>query len=125
MARKGKAASISGNGRQAKSASLNPEELAGTFALIAFPVRINLLILLAREGKLRPVEIGKRLGVKQPNMGGILRLMQYAGLLDRRPDPDDGRIVYCYGTTAAFAGQLRALADALTPELPGTNDKEI
>jgi ArsR family transcriptional regulator, arsenate/arsenite/antimonite-responsive transcriptional repressor len=58
-------------------------ELAGDFELLAHPVRLQLLDVLARnEGKVCVCDLESAVPVKQPTVSHHLRLLREAGLID-------------------------------------------
>lgn len=49
------------------------------------------LVTLAEEGPLTQTDIARRIQVEQPTAAALLQRMAKAGLIERSPDPRDGR----------------------------------
>jgi DNA-binding MarR family transcriptional regulator len=66
----------------------------------------NLLLeVLWQDDGLTPGELAARMGVTTPTVVNTAARMEAAGLLDRRPDDRDGRLVRLYLTPSARAAQ--------------------
>jgi MarR family transcriptional regulator for hemolysin len=66
----------------------------------------NLLLeVLWQDDGLTPGELATRMGVTTPTVVNTAARMEAEGLLDRRPDPHDGRLVRLYLTPLARAAQ--------------------
>ncbi|GIF52148.1 DNA-binding MarR family transcriptional regulator [Asanoa ferruginea] len=66
----------------------------------------NLLLeALWQDDGLTPGDLAARMGVTTPTVVNTAARMEAAGLLDRRPDPHDGRLVRLYLTPLARAAQ--------------------
>lgn len=63
------------------------------------------------EDGLTPGELARRIGVEKPTIVRGLGRMEAAGLVARRPDPDDGRLVRVWLTARGRA--LREVVPAL------------
>jgi DNA-binding MarR family transcriptional regulator len=57
---------------------------------------------LDRNGPARLTELAVQQGVTQPAMTQLVTRLQEAGLAERRPDPDDGRVVRVHLTDAGL-----------------------
>ncbi|MCT2581595.1 MarR family transcriptional regulator [Actinophytocola sp. S1-96] len=81
------------------------------------------LARLDRDGPARLTELAASEGVSQPAMSQLVNRLQELGLAERRPDPDDGRVVLVHVTDdgraqvahrrAVRAERLAALLDRL------------
>jgi DNA-binding MarR family transcriptional regulator len=81
---------------------------------------------LDRNGPARLTELAVQQGVTQPAMTQLVTRLQDAGLAERRPDPEDGRVVRVHVTDAGLTElrrrrgvrteRLGALFDRLTDE---------
>jgi TRAP-type transport system periplasmic protein len=67
-----------------------------------------LLLLASGEGGQRPSDIAAELHLDGSSLSGHLDRLEAAGLAERRPDPDDRRVIRVY-PTAAGRGVVRAL----------------
>jgi DNA-binding MarR family transcriptional regulator len=78
--------------------------------------RYEALVLLtfSRTGRLPLSKIGERLMVHPTSVTNIVQRLEQAGLVDRTPNPDDGR-----GTLAGITEQGRAVVQAATDDLVG------
>lgn len=65
------------------------------------------LASLDRAGPARLTELATQQGVSQPAMTQLVTRLQDAGLADRVPDPDDGRVVRVHITEAGRAELAR------------------
>lgn len=92
----------------AKASQRWNEELQAGFAEAGFPeVRASygsVLLPLLEEDGLRMGEIARRARLSKQTMTTMVRLCERDGLVDRRPDPDDGRAtrVHLTGKTRRF-----------------------
>jgi ArsR family transcriptional regulator len=89
------------------------EEMARAIRVLADPVRLRLVSLLAGVDEACVCELVAPLGVSQPTVSHHLKVLHDVGLVDR---DQRGRWVY-YRLRRAPLG---ALARALTPEVPAT-----
>jgi DNA-binding MarR family transcriptional regulator len=55
------------------------------------PTAVSALATAERHGPLTPSELAEIERIKRPTATRILRVLAEAGLVDRAPDPDDGR----------------------------------
>ncbi len=77
----------------------------------------NLILSALREEDGVPVgEIGRKLGLDTATLTGTLDRMAQAGWLEKRPDPDDGRVVRVWTT-----GKAREAGDDLQREIQRIN----
>ena len=76
--------------------------------------RYEALVLLtfSRTGRLPLSKIGERLMVHPTSVTNIVQRLEQAGLVQRMPNPRDGR-----GTLAAITGEGRAVVQAATDDL--------
>ena len=76
--------------------------------------RYEALVLLAftRSGELPMSKVGERLMVHPTSATNIVQRLEAAGLVERRPNPSDGR-----GTLAAITETGRAVMEAARPAL--------
>ena len=82
---------------------------------------IVLSVLWEQDG-LTPGEIARRLGAATPTIVNTATRMEEAGLIVRRPDPADARLVRLYLTTGARVARepVRAARAALERRATGT-----
>lgn len=66
------------------------QEAAGEGAELT-PTAGSALAAVERHGPLTPSELARIERIKRPTATRILRVLEGAGLLDRAPDPEDGR----------------------------------
>ena len=81
---------------------------------------LEIMRLLVRRPGLSVNEAAGELRLAPANVSTALRALEARGLLERRRDPDDGRVVRLYPTPAALthrADQERAWGDALAGAL--------
>jgi DNA-binding MarR family transcriptional regulator len=75
------------------------------------------LVTLERGGPCRLTDLAEIEGVAQPSMSTLVTGLERAGLAERRPSPDDGRVVLVALTPAGtdyLADRRRARAERLT-----------
>ena len=74
------------------------------------------LLLLAGDDGLRPSDIAADLHLDGSSLSGHLDKLEAAGLAQRRPDPDDRRVIRVHATAAgkALAGELEPVGRALS-----------
>ena len=63
----------------------------------------TLLLLLAQEEGLTQVQLAQRMNCEPQTVNKTLRRMQRAGLVERRSDPDDGRLTHVFLTPQGCA----------------------
>lgn len=83
------------------------QEAAGEGAELT-PTAASALATVERHGPLTPSELAAIERIKRPTATRILRGLEEAGLLDRAPDPADGRSALV-SVNAAGRGRLRRL----------------
>ncbi|MGE5280977.1 MAG: MarR family winged helix-turn-helix transcriptional regulator [Chloroflexota bacterium] len=66
------------------------QEAAGSGAELT-PTAASALATVERHGPLTPSELAEIERIKRPTATRILRVLEEAGLVDRSPDPEDGR----------------------------------
>jgi DNA-binding MarR family transcriptional regulator len=76
------------------------------------------LATLDRAGPCRLTDLAGIEGVTQPSMSTLVTGLERSGLAERRPSPDDGRVVLV-ALTPAGAGYLRARRQARAERLAG------
>lgn len=81
------------------------------------PPCVGVLHTVAAEGPVSQRDISMRLGVDPSDLVGVLDILERAGLVERRPDPDDRRRHAVVATeagvrSAARLAELRDLAEA-------------
>lgn len=103
----------------AKASQRWNELLAERFAAAGFPdVRPSygsILVPLYEEDGLRMGEIARRARLSKQTMTTMVRLLERDGLVQRRPDPHDGRAALVFLTRRAQA--FRPIAEATLREL--------
>src|SRR5262245_2508607 len=85
--------------------SLAIEELVRFFRRLSPDTGLSLtaaatLSSLDRNGPARLTDLAVQQGVTQPAMTQLVTRLQEAGLAERRPDPEDGRVVLVHVTNA-------------------------
>ncbi len=65
------------------------------------PSQLSALVTIESHGPLTPSELAQREYVAAPTMTRILAALQVAGLVERVPNPDDGRSIRIATTPAA------------------------
>ena len=105
----------------AKASQRWNEQLQAGFAAAGFPeVRASygsVLIPLLEEDGLRMGEIARRARLSKQTMTTMVRLCERDGLVERRPDPDDGRATRVHLT--AKARRFRPVAERVLARLEG------
>ena len=105
----------------AKASQRWNERLSDRFRSRGFPeVRPaygSVLLPLFEEDPLRIGELARRARVAKQTMTTLVRLAERDGLVERRPDPSDGRAVLVSMT--ARAREFRPVADEVLEELDG------
>ncbi len=84
------------------------QEAVGAGGAELTPTAASALATVERHGPLTPSELAEIERVKRPTATRTLRLLTEAGLVDRAPDPDDGRSALV-SVSAAGHEQLRRL----------------
>lgn len=91
--------------------------------------RYEALVLLtfSRRGALPLGKMGQRLQVHPTSITSIIDRLEAAGLVERKPHPDDGRAVLAEITDAGRAVVERATAELVKAEfaLPGTGVEDL
>jgi len=64
------------------------------------PAYLGSLMSLWREDGLKMIELGRRAGLEPSTMTGLLDRMERDGLVERRPDPTDRRVLKIFLTEA-------------------------
>jgi DNA-binding MarR family transcriptional regulator len=84
------------------------QEAVGAGGSELTPTAASALATVERHGPLTPSELAEIERVKRPTATRTLRLLTEAGLVDRAPDPDDGRSALV-SVSAAGRERLRRL----------------
>jgi DNA-binding MarR family transcriptional regulator len=84
------------------------QEAVGTGGSELTPTAASALASVERHGPLTPSELAEIERVKRPTATRVLRVLTDAGLVDRAPDPDDGRSALV-SVSAAGRERLRRL----------------
>jgi DNA-binding MarR family transcriptional regulator len=91
---------------------------------------VEVMRLLVRRPGLSVNEAAAELGLQPPNLSTAVRALVARGELERRPDPDDGRIVRLHPTEKALAVRAaqelawgRALDHVLAELEPGDHER--
>jgi DNA-binding MarR family transcriptional regulator len=84
------------------------QEAAGAGGTELTPTAASALATVERHGPLTPSELAEIERVKRPTATRVLRVLSDAGLVDRAPDPDDGRSALV-SVNAAGRDRLRRL----------------
>jgi DNA-binding MarR family transcriptional regulator len=84
------------------------QEAAGGGAAEMTPTAVAALATVERHGPLTPSELAEIERIKRPTATRILRVLIEVGLVDRAPDPDDGRSALI-SVNAAGRERLRRL----------------
>ena len=92
------------------------------------PAYLGSLMSLWREDGLKMIDLGRRAGLEPSTMTGLLDRMERDGLVERRPDPADRRVLKIF-LTAAGAGSretvVRIVDETLTGVFSGIDADEI
>ena len=111
----------------AKASQRWNELLAERFAAAGFPdVRPSygsILLPLYEEDGLRMGEIARRARLSKQTMTTMVRLLERDGLVERRPDPHDGRAALVFLTPRAQA--FRPIAEATLGELTHLAQRQL
>ena len=75
------------------------------------------LVPLFEEDGLRPGDLARRAGLSKQTMTSLVRPIERAGYLERRPDPGDGRAVRLHLTAKARA--IEPAVEAVLDQLEG------
>ena len=118
---------VTGDGRQAPAGPVLSEDddLAGRLALAVGRLnrrlrsstgglshgQLSALSTIVRRGPLRPSEISAIEVVAAPTTTRVVSDLEARGLVQRQPDPDDGRSFFVSGTEAGIELLLRARSD--------------
>lgn len=106
--------SIPQEGRPLESLKVGREErtmrlLAKVLQGLANPLRLSIVLLLARQGELRVTELVERLRTPQPQISAQLRFLGWCGCVQSRKE---GRNVY-YCVADERVMQMVALSEAM------------
>jgi DNA-binding MarR family transcriptional regulator len=91
------------------------------------PGVFSALATLARSGPLRLGDLAVREGVRPPTLSRIVAALDERGLVERQPDPDDGRAVLVAASAAGadLVAELRtARADELRRRFEALPDRQ-
>jgi DNA-binding MarR family transcriptional regulator len=105
---------------------LRQEAAAETSGLT--PTSVAALATIERHGPMTPSEIAKVERVKRPTITRTLRCLEREGLIDRAPDPADGRssLVSVNGDGRERLRRLRGRKNAyLARRMRGLSDEEV
>lgn len=105
--------------------ALNDDDLAGRLALAVGRLnrrmrsstgdlshgQLSALSTIVRRGPLRPGELAAIEVVAAPTITRVVADLESRGLVQREPDPDDGRSSFVSGTEAGIELLLRARSD--------------
>jgi DNA-binding MarR family transcriptional regulator len=95
------------------------EHLYERFAAAGFgdvrPAYGSLLVPLYEEDGLRQGELARRARLSKQTLTTMTRALEQAGLVERRPDPDDGRATRLYLTSRA--NDFRPVAEGILADL--------
>jgi DNA-binding MarR family transcriptional regulator len=101
------------------SSQVHPAVEAGAFGLLARLVEV---------GASRPSELAAHFGVGKPTIGRQLTCLEEAGLIERTPDPDDGRahlLDLTVGGRGLMQVQRRQRQALLRERFDGLEDAEV
>ena len=91
--------------------------------------RYEALVLLtfSRRGSLPLGKMGERLQVHPTSITSIVQRLEAAGLIERRPHPEDGRAVLAFITDEGRALVEKATTDLLNADfaLPGVSEDDL
>lgn len=82
------------------------------------PAYLGSLMSLWREDGLKMIDLGRKAGLEPSTMTGLLDRMERDGLVERRPDPADRRVLKIF-LTAAGAGARDAVVRIVDETLSG------
>ncbi|MDQ3780180.1 MAG: MarR family winged helix-turn-helix transcriptional regulator [Chloroflexota bacterium] len=97
-------------------------------ALDLYPGQELLLMAVAREVGIAQGDLGDYLNVEPPTVARSLQRLERAGLVERRLDPHDGRVlrVYLTAESRALRGKIAAIWQELNNRmLKGVSDVEL
>ncbi len=89
------------------------------------------MLAILRDRRLKMTELGSYLGLEKSSMTGLVDRAEARGLLERAPNPDDGRAVDVFLTEPGdrFAEQVgRVVAESLRPmtdALPPVRQRQL
>ena len=92
------------------------------------PAYLGSLMSLWREDGLKVIDLGRRAGLEPSTMTGLLDRMERDGLVERRPDPADRRVlkIFLTGTGASIRETVIRIVDStLAGLLSGVDASEI
>ena len=82
------------------------------------PAYLGSLMSLWREDGLKMIDLGRRAGLEPSTMTGLLDRMERDGLVERRPDPADRRVLKIF-LTATGAGIRETVIGIVDSTLAG------
>jgi DNA-binding MarR family transcriptional regulator len=104
------------------------QEAAGSGGSELTPTSVSALATVERHGPLTPSELAEVERVKRPTATRALRVLEEAGLVDRAPDPGDGRSCLV-SVNAAGRERLRRLRSRknayLARRMRGLPDRDV
>ncbi len=92
------------------------------------PAYLGSLMSLWREDGLKVIDLGRRAGLEPSTMTGLLDRMERDGLVERRPDPADRRVlkIFLTATGAGIRETVTGIVDStLVGLLSGVDADEI
>jgi DNA-binding MarR family transcriptional regulator len=92
------------------------------------PAYLGSLMNLWREDGLKMIDLGRRAGLEPSTMTGLLDRMERDGLVERRPDPADRRVLKIFLTEAGAKTRetvVRIVDETLTGIFSGIDADEI
>lgn len=92
------------------------------------PAQYSYLSILCGCGEMKLHELAQRLHVKNPTASVTVKRMEKLGLVIRRPDPDDSRVLWIAATELGYLrfGQARGiLSDYLTQIFGDFSEKDV
>jgi DNA-binding MarR family transcriptional regulator len=92
------------------------------------PAYLGSLMSLWREDGLKMIDLGRRSGLEPSTMTGLLDRMERDGLVERRPDPADRRVLKIFLTEAGAKARetvVRIVDETLTGIFLGIATDEI
>lgn len=90
-----------------------------------------LLLVVWDEPGLRQTDLARRLAVEPPTVTRMVRRLERSGLVERRPDPDDGRVVHIHPTARSRMLEMLVrrswseLEDTLIAQLGGAEAERL